>query len=152
MASPRGGSRVGTMFGPYELRSLIGGQQADIYALACLLYEGLTGHPPCPVADLGALMRSHMLSPPPRPSVARTGLNSGFDVVARGMAGEAARGTVLHRRRARQGRHRRGIGAAVAGPGRSSFRPAAEHPTVFLGVPGRAGRKFSAVRARPRWR
>ncbi len=63
------------------------GPQADVYSLACVLYECLTGEPPFESAEPQALMSAHMYSPPPRPSIMRRGIRRDFDdVIAVGMA------------------------------------------------------------------
>ncbi|MEU0541747.1 protein kinase [Nocardia sp. NPDC005978] len=59
---------------------------ADIYALACVLYESLTGRIPFTTDSNLATIRAHMLTPPPRPSH-RPGVPASFDrVIATGMA------------------------------------------------------------------
>jgi serine/threonine-protein kinase len=64
-----------------------GGPAADVYSLACLLYECLTGRPPFEAGDVRQMMSAHMFSPPPRPSIMRRGISRSFDdVIARGMA------------------------------------------------------------------
>ena len=67
------------------------GPQADVYSLACVLYECLTGHPPFEREELQQLLSAHMFSPPPRPSIMRRGVGRAFDdIIARGMAKQPA--------------------------------------------------------------
>ncbi|MBW0019135.1 MAG: serine/threonine protein kinase [Mycobacterium sp.] len=61
--------------------------RADIYALACVLHECLTGAPPYRADSASMLVTAHMLDPIPQPSTARAGIPKAFDsVIARGMA------------------------------------------------------------------
>ena len=61
--------------------------RSDIYALACVLYECLTGSPPYPASSTGVLITAHMMEPIPSPSTQCMGVPSAFDaVIARGMA------------------------------------------------------------------
>ena len=60
---------------------------ADIYALACVLHECLTGTPPYKSESATTLVTAHLMEPIPQPSTARPGIPRAFDaVVARGMA------------------------------------------------------------------
>jgi serine/threonine protein kinase len=61
----------------------------DIYSLACVLYECLTGAMPFANASQQAVIAAHITMPPPRPSVTNPRVSSAFDeVIARGMAKE----------------------------------------------------------------
>lgn len=63
------------------------GPQTDVYSLACVLYECLTGQPPFEGADPAELKSAHLLSPAPRPSIMRRGVGRDYDdVITRGMA------------------------------------------------------------------
>ena len=62
--------------------------RADIYALACVLGECLTGAPPYRADSVERLIASHLMEPIPRPSVLRPGrVPEALDhVIAKGMA------------------------------------------------------------------
>ena len=62
------------------------GPQADVYSLACVLYECLTGQPPFDGAEQ-EVGDAHLFAPPPRPSIMRRGIGRGLDdVIAGAMA------------------------------------------------------------------
>lgn len=61
--------------------------RADIYALACVLHECLTGQQPYTGDSVSVVITGHLMNPVPRPSAQRGGIPAGFDhVIARGMA------------------------------------------------------------------
>ncbi len=61
--------------------------RADIYSLACVLHECLTGSPPYRSDSASMLISAHLMEPIPQPSAVRPGIPKAFDaVIARGMA------------------------------------------------------------------
>jgi serine/threonine protein kinase len=67
-------------------------ERADVYSLACVLYECLTGQAPFPRATDVALLWAHVHEEPTPPSEARPGLPKELDtVLARGLAKEPGR-------------------------------------------------------------
>ncbi|WP_431956480.1 serine/threonine-protein kinase [Nocardia lijiangensis] len=61
--------------------------RSDIYSLACVLYETLTGRLPYGDGGPAQQMRAHMISAPPQASHAAAGVPAALDaVIARGMA------------------------------------------------------------------
>jgi serine/threonine protein kinase len=64
---------------------------SDIYALACVLYQCLTGELPFPADTLEQVAVSHMVMPPPRPSQERDSIPTAMDhVIATGLAKQPA--------------------------------------------------------------
>jgi len=83
------GNAIGTFqyMAPERLADAPDDARADIYALACVLYECLTGQPPFAGTNVASLAGAHLHAPPPRPSIITPGLPQRFDeVIATGMA------------------------------------------------------------------
>jgi len=60
---------------------------SDIYALACVLYQCLTGQPPYPGDTLEQVAVGHMVAPPPHPSEERDTIPTAMDhVIETGLA------------------------------------------------------------------
>ena len=61
--------------------------RCDVYALACVLHECLTGSRPFAGETFEQLVAAHLMSPPPQPSAVCAGVPQEFDaVIAKGMA------------------------------------------------------------------
>ncbi|MBF6131498.1 serine/threonine protein kinase [Nocardia otitidiscaviarum] len=65
--------------------------RADVYSLACVLYECLAGAKPFPGDSVERQIAAHLSKPPPRPSLADARIPATFDeVIAHGMAKDPA--------------------------------------------------------------
>ncbi len=83
------GSTIGTWayMAPERFRAGDIQPSSDIYALACVLYQCLTGEPPFPGSTLEQVAVGHMVAPPPRPSEVSRTVPAGLDrVIETGLA------------------------------------------------------------------
>jgi serine/threonine-protein kinase len=84
-----GGMKIGTLnyMAPERFTEPVATSAVDVYALACVLYEALTGEAPYSGDNLQHLLAAHVTLPPPRPSETNPRSPAALDdVVARGMA------------------------------------------------------------------
>jgi serine/threonine protein kinase len=85
----RTGSFIGSIhyMAPERFSAKKADTRADVYALACVLYECLTGHTPYPGESFEQQYAGHLASAPPRPSSTSPGVPTEFDrVTDRGLA------------------------------------------------------------------
>ena len=83
------GSIVGTWayMSPERLNSGTADARSDVYALACVLYECLTGAQPFPGDSTEQQVVGHLTLDPPKPTGLNAAIPAGFDeVIATGMA------------------------------------------------------------------
>jgi serine/threonine-protein kinase len=83
------GFRVGSLayMAPERFDDSPAAPAADVYSLACVLHEALTGQTPFPTNTTQQEIAAHLSLPPPRPSEVNPRVSSSFDeVIARGMA------------------------------------------------------------------
>ncbi|MCP9273395.1 serine/threonine-protein kinase PknH/PknJ [Mycolicibacterium arenosum] len=85
------GQAVGTLayMAPERFSTSQGDARSDVYALACVLCESLTGRTPFAGTSMQEVITNHLVNPPPKPSEA--GLPHAFDdVIATGLAKDPA--------------------------------------------------------------
>jgi hypothetical protein len=83
------GTHIGTLtyMAPERFSGKVATPAVDVYSLACVLYESLTGDAPFAGDTIENLLAAHLTSTPPRPSVANPRVPAALDdVTARGMA------------------------------------------------------------------
>jgi hypothetical protein len=128
--------------------------RTDIYALACVLYECLTGSPPYTMQDHAALIAAHPTAPIPRPSQHGPGIPTAFDdVIATGMAKNPCQALRQRRRAgprcpARAGRRGPTQADTIAASTRAATRAGNDQPTLSAADPPKAGRAAGAKQIR----
>ena len=134
-----GSGTIGTVayMAPERISGSPGDRHADVYSLACVLHECLTGRPPFS-GEMVAVMWAQLHAAPPVPTEVRPGLPAAVDeVIARGMAKDPAR------RYDSAGELAAAIMTATADPGPAQT----DDPDVPLWDSDPGGRAGAALRA-----
>lgn len=170
-ATDPGLTQTGTAVGTYKYMApeRFGADEvtyrSDIYSLACVLNECLTGVPPFRVDSVERLITAHLMEPPPRPSQLRPGVVPiALDqVVARGMAKNpwdrySSAGDLAHAAHDALTVAEQHRAAMIVRRGEEADRPVSvagiavggktERPNGHPGQPGQTG-GFDATMARP---
>ena len=82
------GGLIGTVqyMAPERFTNGLVDTRSDVYSLACVLHECLTGSCPFPGDSVDQQLAGHLATPPPRPSTIRSVPRAFDDVIAKGMA------------------------------------------------------------------
>jgi serine/threonine-protein kinase len=83
------GAAIGTLayMAPERFSDGNADARSDVYALACVLYQALTGYQPYPGNSFEQLLAGHLMTPPPQPSMTANTVPTTMDrVIAAGMA------------------------------------------------------------------
>ncbi|WP_433873178.1 serine/threonine-protein kinase [Saccharopolyspora sp. CA-218241] len=83
------GFAIGTLdyMAPERFDGSPGDPRSDVYSLACVLHQCLTGAKPFAGDTAASMINAHLNHPPPRPTSLRSAVPPGFDrIVQRGMA------------------------------------------------------------------
>jgi hypothetical protein len=143
------GQFIGTIdyVAPEQIQGDPASAASDIYSLAGVLYECLTGEVPYPRPNEAATLHSHVIAPPPRVTERRPELPGGIDdVIARGMAkdpaGRPPSATELIMAASRALASASGLGSSPGGAG-APGGPASAQTTVVRHRPSAVSRSAS---------
>ena len=104
---------------PERFQKSVADERGDIYALACVLYQALTGEQPFPAGSLEQIAVAHMLEPPPRPSEAHATVSRRLGRRHRQRHGQRPRTALCHNER---------TGPSGAGSAERRTRPCSQDP------------------------